>query len=107
MPLAAPRTASAPRPRSTGSGTPAPAGSFRPPRSQQPGLLGAAHVGRKGLARLPAVHVGAQHPLAVVRRLDLGHLVAAELAAERGVLAPEVAAQVHLEALDHLAGVVA
>src|SRR4051794_12492474 len=108
MPLAARRTASVPHRRSTGSGTPAGAGCFRPPpRSQQPVLLGARHVRGEALAVRPAVEVAAQHPLAVVRSLGLGDLVTAELAAERGVGTAEVAAQVHLEALDHLAGVVA
>src|SRR5690349_2797244 len=101
------RTGSAPRPRSTGRRTPARAGCFPPPpRSQEPGLLGPGHVAGEALAGLAAFEVTAQHPLAVVRRLGLGHLVAAELAAERGVH-PEVAAEVHLEALDHLTGVVA
>src|SRR3569833_3506551 len=107
MRLAARRTAATPRRRSTGSGTPAGAGCFRPPpRSQQPVLLGPGHAGGERLAVLPPIQVAPQHPPAVVRRLGLGHLVAAELAAERGVRTAEVAAQVYLEALDHLAGVV-
>src|SRR5215212_20340 len=98
------RRGSAPRPRSTGSGTPAAAGSFPTavPRSQQPLLLGAGDVVGEGLVGGPALEETAQYPLAVVDGLGLGHLVTAELAAEGGLHA-EVAAQVHLEALDHLA----
>src|SRR3954469_17061907 len=103
MPLAARRTASVPRRRSTGSGTPAGAGCFRPPpRSQQPVLLGADDVGGEPLAVRAAVEVAAEHPLAVVRRLGLGDLVAAELAAERGVGTAEVPAQGHRDTLTHL-----
>src|SRR5689334_7340786 len=104
MHLASPRTGSALRPRSTGRRTPGHAG-FLPTRSQQPGFLGAVHVGGERLAVLPPLEVAPQHPLAVVRRLGLGDLVTAELAAERGVGTTEVPAEVHLEALDHLAGV--
>src|SRR4051794_35725777 len=91
-----PRTARSPRRRSTGSGTAAAAAFFRrtAPHSQQPGLLGAGDVGGEPLVRLTALEVAAQHPLAVVGRLGLGHLVAPELAAE-GCLHAEVAAQVH------------
>src|SRR3954452_14311848 len=105
-----PRTGGFPRRRSTGSGTAAAAAYVPPsplsPCSHQPLLVGPRHVGREPLARLPPLEVAAQHPLAVVGGLGLGHLVTAELAAERGLDA-EVAAEVHLEALDHLAGVVA
>src|SRR5215218_2878162 len=99
-----PRRGSAPRPRSTGSGTPAAAGPFpfRGPQSQQPLLLGAGDVGGEGLAGRAALEEAAQHALAVVGGLGLGHLVTAELATEGGLHA-EVSAQVDLEALDHLA----
>src|SRR5947209_2027752 len=105
---ATPRTGRSPRPRSTGSGTAAAAAFFRRTArpSQQPGLLGAGDVRGEALAGLAPLEVAAQDALAVVGRLCLGHLVAAELAAEHGLDA-EVATQVHLEALDHLPVVIA
>src|SRR5829696_1904338 len=99
-----PRRASALRRRSTGSGTPAAAVPFpRPARhSQQPVLLGARDVVRERLAVRTPLDEAAEHALAVVGRLRLRHLVTAELAAE-GRLDAEVPAEVHLEALHHLA----
>src|SRR3954447_20319357 len=102
-----PRGGSGPRPRSTGSGTAEAAASFRAcPRSQQPRFFGARDVGGEPLARLTPLDVTPEPPLAVVGGLGLGHLVTPELAPERRLDA-EVAAQVDLEALHHLTGVVA